>query len=304
MVGLSQLLELTLTGKEGGKTIGRVPMAGIPHHAAERYCSELIKKGFSVAICDQLESAPADGKSLIKRSITRVITPGTVIEEGMLQARRNNWLGSVLVETFSETNEVIKWALAQVDVSTGEFLVREGEGKLSLEQDLLKIEASEVITEKNEQLLIEQWCPKTIHIKELEKTPFTFLEAETSLKQEFNLTTLKGLGIQSKPLALKAAGGLIAYLQKTNPTTKDLNKCSSSSSIPLNLPQLIYSKNALIIDAQTRRNLEITSTQKDGQFHGSLLWAIDRTETSMGSRCLRRWIQDPLVDAKKIKLRM
>ncbi len=92
-VELSRVLELTLTGKEGGKAIGRVPMAGIPHHAAERYCAELIRRGYSVALCDQLETTPAKG-ALLKRGITRVLTPGTVLEEGMLAARRNNWLAA------------------------------------------------------------------------------------------------------------------------------------------------------------------------------------------------------------------
>ena len=98
-INLSRLLELTLTGKEAGKQIGRVPMAGIPHHAAERYCSELIRRGLSVALCDQLEAAPASGSAkgtLLRRDITRVLTPGTVLEEGLLSARRNNWLAAVL----------------------------------------------------------------------------------------------------------------------------------------------------------------------------------------------------------------
>ena len=94
-IKLSQLLEITLTSKEGGKKIGKVPMAGIPHHASDRYCTELIKKGLSIAICDQLEAAPSKGNKLIKRGITRLITPGTVLEEGMLSAKQNNWLASV-----------------------------------------------------------------------------------------------------------------------------------------------------------------------------------------------------------------
>ena len=93
---LSQILELTLTGKEAGKTLGRIPMAGIPHHAAERYCAELIKRGLSVALCDQLETTPKKG-NLLKRGITRILTPGTILEEGMLQARRNNWLSAVVI---------------------------------------------------------------------------------------------------------------------------------------------------------------------------------------------------------------
>ena len=108
---LSGLLELTLTGKEGGKSIGRVPMAGIPHHAAERYCAELIRKGRSVALCDQLETAPAKGSTkgtLLKRDITRVLTPGTVLEEGLLSARRNNWLAALVIEP-AKGKQPLRW---------------------------------------------------------------------------------------------------------------------------------------------------------------------------------------------------
>ncbi len=112
---LSQILELTLTGKEGGKSVGRVPMAGIPHHAAERYCIELIKRGYSIALCDQLETTPAKG-ALLKRGVTRILTPGTIIETGMLSARKNNWLSAILIE---EDQESFNWGLATADVSTG-----------------------------------------------------------------------------------------------------------------------------------------------------------------------------------------
>ena len=134
-IQLSQVLELTLTGKEGGKLIGRVPMAGIPHHAVEKYCGELIQKGLSVALCDQLESTPSKSGGLLKRGITRVITPGTIIEEGMLQARKNNWLGAVLIEKAND-NKTLKWGLASADISTGEFLVREGAEATNLLQEL------------------------------------------------------------------------------------------------------------------------------------------------------------------------
>ena len=126
-IKLSELLELTLTSKEGGKKIGRIPMAGIPHHASDRYCTQLIKKGLSIAICDQLEAAPSKGNKLIKRGITRLITPGTILEEGMLSAKQNNWLASVLIDTTNSKKEKIKWSLAKVDVSTGELIVQEGQ---------------------------------------------------------------------------------------------------------------------------------------------------------------------------------
>jgi len=136
-IQLSRLLELTLTGKEGGKAVGRVPMAGIPHHAAERYCAELVSRGLSVALCDQVETTPAKG-ALLKREITRVLTPGTVLEEGLLSARRNNWLCAVVCEQS-------RWGLAVADVSTGEFRVTERDGSDQLHQELLQVDAAEVL---------------------------------------------------------------------------------------------------------------------------------------------------------------
>ncbi len=142
-IRLSRILELTLTGKDAGKTIGRVPMAGVPHHAAERYCAELIRRGISVALCDQLESKPSKG-SLLKREITRILTPGTVIEEGMLSARKNNWLGAVFIEEPNQQTQ-IAWGLASADVSTGEFILREGIGLSNLKQEISQINASEIV---------------------------------------------------------------------------------------------------------------------------------------------------------------
>ncbi len=297
-IKLSQLLELTLTGKEGGKSIGRVPMAGIPHHAAERYCAELIQKGLSISICDQLETTPSKSGVLLKRGITRVITPGTIIEEGMLQSRKNNWLGAVVIE--KDLKNLFKWGLARADVSTGEFLVREGEGSNALRQELLKLEASEVIYGRIQLNDDKDWCPKFLHLTDVPSTPFNRLEAESSLKTHFKLSTIKGLGLKETPLAIRAAGGLIAYIKETKPYLKEIESDTNSSQITLEFPQLLISDNFLIIDAQTHRNLEITTTQRDGQFQGSLLWAIDRTLTAMGGRCLRKWLEAPLIDVELI----
>ncbi|KGG13673.1 MULTISPECIES: DNA mismatch repair protein MutS [Prochlorococcus] len=294
---LSQTLELTLTGKEAGKIIGRVPMAGIPHHAAERYCCTLIQKGFSIALCDQLESSQNKEGKLLKRGITRILTPGTVIETGMLQAKKNNWLAAVLVE--KESNQALaKWGLANADISTGEFFVKEGLGLNALEQELSRIEASEVICEKlEEDHNAKQWCPEKIQLTQLSKTSFNLHEAKAALKSHYKITTINGLGIHEYVMALRAAGGLLAYLNETNPINQSEKYFTK---IPLEMPKICFTKEALILDAQTRRNLEIVSTQKDGKFQGSLLWAIDRTLTAMGGRCLRRWLENPLIDPQKI----
>ena len=284
-ITLSRLLELTLTGKEGGKAVGRVPMAGIPHHAAERYCAELVRRGLSVALCDQLESTPAKGE-LLKRGITRVLTPGTVLEEGLLAARLNNWLCAVVMEGAC-------WGLAVADVSTGEFRVTERSGSAGLHQELLQVEAAEVLwpgaTASASATPCPTWCPEALRLTPLPRTPFEAPEASATLKQRFGLASLDGLGLGEAPLALRAAGGLVAYLDDT-----------SQARVPLDPPTTWQAGDQLVLDAATRRNLELTKTQLGGSVHGSLLWALDRTHTAMGGRCLRRWLQAPLVERPAI----
>ncbi|QNG27735.1 DNA mismatch repair protein MutS [Synechococcus sp. HK01-R] len=294
-VELSRVLELTLTGKEGGKAIGRVPMAGIPHHAAERYCSELIRRGYSVALCDQLETTPAKG-ALLKRDITRVLTPGTVLEEGMLQARRNNWLAAVVVEP-AKGKQPFRWGLAHADVSTGEVQVMEQTGSAGLHQRLSQLEAAELLWAPSaDDDASPSWCPQRLRLTPMATTPFSRPQAEQTLLDHYRLASLDGLGLGDLPLALRAVGGLLRYLRDTQPLEDDL-------SVPLEVPAIVHSGEALMLDAQTRRNLELTATQRDGQLQGSLLWAVDRTHTAMGGRCLRRWIEAPLMNLIAIQQR-
>jgi len=336
---LSRLLELTLTGKEAGKGIGRVPMAGIPHHAAERYCAELVRRGLSVALCDQLEATPAKG-ALLRRGITRVLTPGTVLEDGMLTARRNNWLCAVVPASGG------RWGLAVADVSTGEFRVTERDGSGALHQELLQLEAAEVVWPEPEAdfMAPPPWCPDPQRLTALPRTPFEAPQARARLLGHFRLASLDGLGLGELPLALRAAGGLLAYLDTTQPSpqgesspggqaaaapvpadgapqadAKSLQRDDGDSGgprgnvpgapkpdaprIPLELPTVWHAGDQLVLDAQTRRNLELTRTQLGGGQHGSLLWALDRTATSMGGRCLRRWIEAPLVERAAIQVR-
>ena len=303
-IQLSRLLELTLTGKDAGKTIGRVPMAGIPHHAAERYCSELVRRGLSVALCDQLETTAAKG-ALLKRDITRVLTPGTVLEEGMLAARRNNWLAAVVLEQAD-------WGLAVADVSTGEFRLTQRQGSDAMHQELLQLEAAELIWPDPEAGADPDaatataaaagkpaWCPQALHLTRLARTPFSLPEARRTLLQRFRLATTDGLGLAEAPLALRAAGGLLRYLDDNQTGAQS----TAAGVVPLDPPTLRFAGDQLVLDAQTRRNLEITRTQRDGQFYGSLLWALDRTMTAMGGRALRRWLEAPLMDRAAIHAR-
>ena len=291
-ITLSRVLELTLTGKEAGKAVGRVPMAGIPHHAAERYCGELIRRGFSVALCDQLEATPAKG-ALLKRGITRVLTPGTVLEEGMLTARRNNWLAAVVVVP-AQGQEPFRWGLASADVSTGEVQVMQRQDSDALHQQLAQLRAAELLCSATEDH--PNWCPEQLRLTPVANTPFTRPEAEAALLRHYKLASLDGLGLPELPFALRALGGLIGYLHDTQPLEEN-------TSVPLDIPTIVQRGDALVLDAQTRRNLELTATQRDGAVHGSLLWAIDRTLTAMGGRRLRRWLEAPLMERNAIHQR-
>lgn len=282
---VSRTLELTLTGKEGGRAVGRVPMAGIPHHAAERYCAELVRGGHAVALCDQLETAPSKAGALLQRAVTRVLTPGTVLEEGLLPARSNNWLAAVVAGSEGP------WGLAVADVSTGEFRLVEGGDADSLRQELQQLDAAELLLPGDGPL--PEWLPERLRCTRPGRTAFERGAADRCLRQRFGLATLDGLGLAACPLALRAAGGLVAYLDDSQP----------GHTVPLERPLLRAGVDALAVDPQTRRNLELTATQRDGQFAGSLLWAIDRSLTAMGARCLRRWLEAPLLDLEAIEER-
>ncbi len=304
---VSRLLELTLTGKEGGKAIGRVPMAGIPHHAAERYCAELVRRGLSVALCDQLEEASARSQGrgeLLRRDITRVLTPGTVLEEGLLAARRNNWLCAVVLDDGAGSDgSAARWGLAVADVSTGEFRVSERLGSDALHQELLRLEAAEVLW-PGATAAAPGWCPAGLGLTPRPRTPFEAPEAAASLRQRFGLASLDGLGLGEMPLALRAAGGLVHYLDGTLGAPRiGAGEAGLDQRVPLDPPTCWHAGDALVLDAATRRNLELTRTQLGGSLQGSLLWAIDRTHTAMGGRCLRRWLEAPLVEHRAILAR-
>lgn len=297
---ISRELELVLTSKEGGKGIGRVAMTGVPHHALERYSRLLVEKGYAVAICDQVEDSTeaAAEKRLVERAITKLLTPGTLTDEGMLNAKKNNFLAAVVI-----TGE--NWGLAYSDISTGEFYTTQASDLTALSLELTRLQPSEILFpinapdlnrilrpgEKSDHLppcLPDSFCyslrPQNI---------FTLTEAKNRLLITYKMRSLEGMGCEHLPLAIRAAGGLLEYIEDTQ----------KANQVPLQ-PLKTYSiSEFLILDGQTRRNLEITQTVRDGSFYGSLLWAIDRTCTAMGSRALRRWLLQPLLDSRGIRAR-
>lgn len=297
---VSQELELVLTSKEGGKEIGRVPMTGVPHHALERYCAMLVEKGYAIAICDQVEDAEvaAAQHRQVRREVTRVLTPGTLLDDGMLQARRNNFLAAVVIAGNH-------WGLAYTDISTGEFLTTQESNLEQLTQELMRLQPSEVLVPTNAPDLgsllrpgetsdhLPPCLPASFCYALRSHTPFTQPEARQRLLQKFRVRSLEGLGCEHLPLGVRAAGGLLQYLEETQ----------KENPIALQTLRTYTITDYLILDHQSRRNLEITQTVRDGTFHGSLLWALDRTSTAMGGRALRRWFLQPLIDIKGIRAR-
>jgi DNA mismatch repair protein MutS len=297
---ISRELELVQTSKYGGQEIGRVAMTGVPHHALERYTRLLVEKGYAVAICDQVEDSAeaAAEKRMVERQVTKLLTPGTLTDDGMLHARRNNFLAAIVIAGEH-------WGLAYADISTGEFLTTQSSDLSSLTGELLRLQPSEILIptnapdlqtmlrpgEKKEHL--SNYLPDCFCYSLRSQTAFTLAEAKSRLIETFRVRSLEGLGCEHLPLAIRAAGGLLEYIEDTQ----------KANQVPLQ-PLRTYSiADYLILDYQTRRNLEISQTVRDGSFHGSLLWALDRTCTAMGGRALRRWLLQPLLDIKGILAR-
>ncbi len=297
---LAEELELVLTSKESGKGIGRVPMTGVPHHALDRYCTMLVERGFAIAICDQVEDAAVAAKEgrQVRREVTRILTPGTLLDDGMLTARRNNFLVAVVMAGNH-------WGLAYADISTGEFFTTQSTELELLCQELMRLQPAEVLIPTNAPDLGSMLRPgeKSEHLPEClpnsfcyafrPQTPFSPAEARQRLLERFKVRSLEGLGCEHLPLGVRAAGGLLEYLEDTQ----------KENHVSLQTLRTYTIADYLILDHQSRRNLEITATVRDNTFHGSLLWALDRTSTAMGGRALRRWLLQPLLDIKGIRAR-
>jgi len=299
-VTIAQELELVLTSKEGGKDIGRVCMTGVPHHALERYSAQLVEKGYAVAICDQVEDAAqaAAERRMVERQVTRLLTPGTLTDDGMLAARRNNFLAAVVLAKQH-------WGLAYADISTGEFFTTQAQNLELLQQELLRLQPAEILLPSNAPDLgallrpgqpspeIPEGLPDCFCYSLRPQRHFNLGEARSRLLGSFELRSLEGIGCEHLPLSIRAAGGLLEYIETTQ----------KAHRVPLQLLRTYAIADYLILDHQSRRNLEITQTVRDGSFHGSLLWALDRTQTAMGGRALRRWLLQPLLDREAIRAR-
>lgn len=283
-------LQIVLTSREIGKN-KRIPMCGVPCHAAESYLKKLLDNGYKVAICEQLEESKP-GKNLVKRDVVKVLTPGTVLDPIFLDQKRNNYILSLHLRR----NAI---GCAWCDISTGEFLMAQFTGQSHEDHltDLVnRLQPAECII-KNDQIpslnpLIESWRDEGIHI-----TPLTSnLSRQDAIElayRQFEQAALIGVDRHALEEGLVAVGYLLSYIQETQKT----------SELPFHSISVFTLHSRMYIDAMTRRNLEIFATLRDGKKEGSLLWALDHTLTPMGARLLRNWLEFPLLDIREIKER-
>ncbi len=290
-VEASKILDLTLTGRDCGLE-KRAPMCGVPHHAADNYVSRLINAGKKVAICEQL-TQPGEQKGMVKRDVVRVITPGTVTEEDMLDKSKNSYLVSVVM-----LNQ--KFSLAWIDITTGEFNVRDFEGDkdaLDVEDFLLSISPKEIIANSIMADIASDYASvktsKMVKVMPYYDYSFDFDLAKKVLLKQMGAYDLSALGLEDKKLAVCAAGGLLDYINNTQ----------KRSLCHINKINYIRSNSYMYLDFNTKRNLELFETMTERKKTGSLYWVIDRTQTAMGARLLRNWLNSPLQTIEDIQKR-
>ncbi len=272
-------LEIVLTSREMGKG-NRIPMAGIPHHALESYLAKLINHGHRVAICEQV-TKPSDSPGIVDREVVRVVTPGTVVEPGLLDSRANNYLAGIV---FSDDEA----AIAHVDITTSEFAVTQLLRDRAL-AELERLHPSEVIAGAEDSLAE---ALAEIRITPVDDYWFESENARQTLLDQFQVTTLEGFGCARLPLAIKAAGAVVRYLQETQKAS--LGQISNLAT---------YSTESFMtLDARTQNNLELLRGA-GGSAAGSLLSVIDFTRTAMGGRLLKRWLGQPLLDIETLTRR-
>jgi DNA mismatch repair protein MutS len=277
----ARLLDITLTtrGKSAGKPI---PMAGIPYHAADNYLARLIRQGESVAICEQIGN-PATSKGPVERKVVRIVTPGTVTDEALLEERQDNLLAALWEQKG-------QYGLATLNLGSGSFSVQELHNSETLAGELERLKPAELLLEEDGKL--PAGAPECRSITRRPPWHFDHDTAHQLLVSQFHTQDLSGFGVEGMPLAVMAAGALLQYVQDTQ-----------QAALPhINSLRVDHHDDALIIDAATRRNLEIDQSQSGLKQH-SLVGLLDQTSTAMGSRLLRRWINRPLRQVNLISSR-
>jgi len=281
----SKALGITLTGRNCGMK-EKAPMCGVPHHSSENYIAKLIEKGYKVAICEQVED-PKSAKGIVRRDVVRVITPGTITEESMLNEKQNNYLMAVYTEGSC-------FGIAACDISTGDAhsaQITWGDTFSKLVDEIVKFNPVEIVisgdtSKKLENILRDK---SGAYVSKKEEGYFNLDE-----NREYIEGRLGKNGYKEYDIWVKAAGGLLKYVSETRKASLD------------HIREVIYyiPEKFLILDPTARKNLEITANLADGRKYGSLLWVLEKTVTSMGARTLRRWLEQPLMDINDINTRL
>ncbi len=286
---VSKELELTLTGKDCGLD-ERAPMCGVPYHALDNYLTRLVDKGYKVAICEQTED-PKLAKGLVRREVTRIVTPGTNINLQSLEETKNNYL--MCIAYFQN-----KIGISVADVTTGDFYMTEVDTLAKLTDELYKYMPSEIIC--NDAFIMSGFDLESLKnrlkmvVYSLEPWYFDDDACRKCLTEHFKVSSLKGLGLDDFPIGMISAGAAMKYLLNTQKT--------ELTHITHITPYL--ASRFMLIDSATRRNLELTETLREKQKRGSLLWVLDKTKTAMGARQLRNDIEQPLIDIEEINDRL
>ena len=275
---ISQELGIALTTRSMGKN-NPIPLAGIPYHSLEKHLSVLIKKGYKVAICEQI-SEPSESNGIVDRAVVRVVTPGTITEDNLLDSNANNYLVSLVIK-----NNVA--GISFIDITTSEFMTTQ----ISLDKvnsEISRLAPKELII--STQLHSENIDTNNIYVSNIDDHLFDFNLSQALLKSHFHVTSLESFGCDNLPLATQAAGAVLSYVK-----THQKDAISSIKTLRT------YSIDEfMLIDQQTRRNLELFAGGKWDTKQTSLFSVLDQTKTSMGSRMLKKWISQPLIDIKKI----
>ena len=284
----SRELEITLTGKNCGQE-ERAPMCGVPYHAVDVYLNKLVAKGYKVAICEQAED-PKQAKGIVKREVIRIVTPGTNLSQQALDEGRNNYLMCLVYDNN-------QFGLAITDISTGDFYTTEVATLKELYDEIHRFSPSEIICNESFYMSgasLDDFKDR-LHVSVSTLDTWYMDEAVSvqKIKEHFKVASLDGLGLTDFPSGTLAVGALLLYLYETQKNTLD------------NLTKITPYRSGgyMIIDSATNRNLELIETLREKQKKGSLLWVLDKTKTAMGARLMRNWIEQPLIEKKKITAR-
>lgn len=288
-ITVSRELEITLTGKSCGQE-ERAPMCGVPYHAVDGYLTRLVAKGYKVAICDQVED-PKQAKGLVKREVTRIVTPGTILDAQAIDETKNNYIMCIVYIAD-------RYGVSVADITTGDYFVTELPDGGKLKDEIYRFMPSEIIC--NEAFYMSgldlEDLKERFHmaVYSLESWYFDDTACREKLMEHFKVSSLAGLGLSDYDCGVLSAGALLQYLLETQ--KNDLSHMTRITPYTTG--------KYMMLDSSTRRNLELCETLREKQKRGSLLWVLDKTKTAMGARMLRKFIEQPLIEKQEILRRL